>query len=171
MARKPNMYVQLDGPLFDTGMIRLFNGAVFAGIEEIADEADDIMMAQISAGGLVDTGALLRSVDIITKRSSQDVIGYAKIEPTDVWQGSVSVKKIGTKRSKYKTKGKYRKVGVYSVSTSTSTSRPPKTWLSKGIRSGKKLTKGYDIFARTATAVRRLDTQERVAKHIAEALN
>lgn len=168
--RKPNQYIELDGPLFDPGMIRLFNGAVYAGMAELADEADDIMAAQISAGGLVASGRLLRSVDIQTKRSSQDVIGYFKIEPTDVWQGSVSVRKTGTATRTTK-KGKRQRVNVYSVRSSTSASRPPKTWIAKGTRGGKKLTRGYDIFARTATAVRRLDHNRIIAGYIEKALN
>lgn len=85
MPRKPNQYVELEGPLFDPNVIRNFKQAVAEGIEELADEGQDVMMAQISAGGFVRTGQFLRSVDVVFTRSSQDVIGYAKVAPTAVW--------------------------------------------------------------------------------------
>ncbi|MBI5289698.1 MAG: hypothetical protein HY873_12065 [Chloroflexi bacterium] len=85
MSRKPNQFIELDGPLFDPNVVRNFKQAVAEGIEELADEGDDVMMAQISAGGFVRTGQFLRSVDVVFVRSSLDVIGYAKILPTAVW--------------------------------------------------------------------------------------
>jgi hypothetical protein len=169
MVRKASENVYLDGPLFEPDMIKKFRGAVYAGIAELADEADDIMAAQIEAGGLVASGRLLRSVDVALVQTGGE-IGYARIEPTDTWKGTTAVKRVGTKKTRTK-KGKLKSSGIYHVSTSTSTSRPPKIWLSKGTRSGKKLTKGFDIFARTATAVKNLDHNRIVAKYIAEALN
>ncbi len=88
MPRRPNPYIELDGPLFDPNVIRNFKQAVAEGIEELAEEGQDVMMAQISAGGFIRTGAFLRSVDVVFVRSSQDVIGYAKILPTATWPDS-----------------------------------------------------------------------------------
>lgn len=85
MARRASQYVELEGPLFDPDVIRRFKQAVAEGIEELADEGDDIMMSQIAAGGFVRTGQLLQSVDVVFVRRSRDVIGYAKILPTAVW--------------------------------------------------------------------------------------
>lgn len=171
MAPRRTQYIELSGPIFEDDVARKFNGAVYAGMEEIADEGDDIMAAQIAAGGFVDTGRLLRSVDILTKRSSQDVTGYFAITPTDTWKGSVSVTKTGTKSVKDKKTGKKKKVGTYSVAISTNDSRPTKTWLARGTRSGKKLRPGYDFYSRTATALRNMNPNDIVAPYIAEALN
>lgn len=85
MARRPNQYVELEGPLFDPDVIARFKDAVAEGIEELADEGDDVMMSQIAKGGFERTGQLLRSVDVVFVRRSRDVIGYAKILPTAVW--------------------------------------------------------------------------------------
>lgn len=84
MARRPSQYIELSGPLFEEDAIANFRQAVREGIEDLAEEADDIMASHIAAGGLIDTGRLLRSVDIIYIRTG-DQIGYAKIMPTDVW--------------------------------------------------------------------------------------
>ena len=65
-------------------MIRKFKDAVAEGIEELADEADDIMGSFILQSGHVDTGRLLRSVDVVYIRTG-GAIGYAKVLPTDVW--------------------------------------------------------------------------------------
>lgn len=136
MARRPTPYIELSGPLFELDVIKRFNGAVRWGIEELANEADDIMASHIAKGGLIDTGRLLRSVDVTLVRSG-DAVGYAKIMPTDVWP---------------------------------SPHRPTRTWIARGIRGGVKLRKQYDIFSRTATAVRRID-QGFIAERIAEVLN
>lgn len=171
MARRVSTYIELDGPLFEPSMIRKFNGAVYSGMEEIADEGDDIMASQIVAGGFVDTGRLLRSVDITTKRSSLDVTGYFVITPTDTWKGSVTVTKTGTTVKRNKRTGKMQRANVYSIGVSTNDSRPTKTWLAKGTRAGKKLRPGYDFYARTATALRNMNPQAKVAGYIYEALN
>ncbi len=166
MARRPTQYIEISGPLFESDVIRRFNDAVYSGMEEMADEGDDIMASQIAAGGMMDTGRLLRSVDIITKRASQDVIGYYAITPTDTWKGAVTLTKVGTKKGK---KGK--RVGVYHVGVVTNDSRPTKTWLAHGTRRGVRLRRGYNFYARTATALRRMDPHAIIAPYIAEALN
>lgn len=171
MARRVSTYVEVAGPLFDHDVARKLNGAVYTGMAEIADEGDDIMAAQIAAGGLVDTGRLLRSVDIMTKRSSLDVVGYYSITPTDTWQGSVAVTKIGETTKLHKRSGKMRAANVYNVSSSTNVSRPTKTWVSRGVRSGQKLRPGYDFYARTATALRRMDPNKVVLPYIVAALD
>lgn len=84
MARKGSQYIELSGPLFDDDAIAKFKDAVAWGIEELADEADDIMGSFIMQGGFVDTGRLLRSVDVDFIRTGGQ-IGYAKVLPTDVW--------------------------------------------------------------------------------------
>lgn len=84
MARKGSQYLELSGPLFDDDAIEKFKDAVAWGIEELADEADDIMGSFIMQGGFVDTGRLLRSVDADFIRTGGQ-IGYAKVLPTDVW--------------------------------------------------------------------------------------
>jgi len=84
MARRPSTYIELSGPLFADDAIAKFKDAVAEGIQDLAEEADDIMASHIAAGGLIDTGRLLRSVDIIRVRSGGN-IGYAYIAPTDVW--------------------------------------------------------------------------------------
>jgi len=85
MPRRPNQYIELDGPLFDPDIVQRFKDAVAEGIAELADEGDDIMGSQILAGGFRRTGQLLASVDVVYVRSSKAAIGYAKILPTDVW--------------------------------------------------------------------------------------
>ena len=47
MARRPNQYIELSGPLFEPTLIKGFNDAVSEGIQELADEADDIMASHI----------------------------------------------------------------------------------------------------------------------------
>lgn len=167
MARMITHYIEVSGPLFDPDIVRLFKGAVHAGIEDIADETDDIMVSQIVAGGMVETGALMRSVDIMLVRSSQDVIGYAAVAPTDTWRGSLAVRQTGTVKKTSKS-GKTRRVKVYSRSATTSagSNRPTHAWLIKGMRGGKKLRPGYNFYSRTATAVKRLDYNGMVGKHI-----
>ena len=174
MARS-RTYIELDGPLFEDDVLRRFKGAVFSGIEELADEADDIMASHIAAGGMVDTGRLLASVNIQSVRSSQDVIGYSVVTPTDTWQGSVTVRQTGSYIKTVKVgqsqRSVKRRVKTWSVSSTTTTSRPPRIWLTKGTRRGAKLRSGYDFYARTATAVRAMNHHAIVAKYIAEALN
>lgn len=136
MPRRPSQYIELSGPLFEDDVIARFKGAVAEGLQELADEADDIMASVIAAGGLIHTGRLLRSVDAQYIRTGTN-IGYAKIVPTDVWPEP---------------------------------DRPTRTWITRGMRSGIKLRRGYDIFSRTATRVRQID-QSFIADMIAEALN
>ena len=133
MARIQKQYIEIDGPLFDPDMVRRFKDAVAEGIEELADEADDIMASQILAGGFVRTRQFLESVDVVFIRSSPDVIGYAKILPTAVWPKP---------------------------------DRPTRTWIAYGQRRGVKLRGGFNIFARTATVLRRMQPEERIAKRV-----
>lgn len=167
MARMPTHYIEVSGPLFESHIVQLFKGAVHAGIADIADETDDIMMAQIVAGGMVDSGALMRSVDIMLVRSSMDVVGYAAVAPTDTWRGTLTIQQTGTVKKTNK-RGKTRRVKVYSRSATTSagSNRPTHAWLIKGMRGGKKLRPGYNFYSRTATAVKRLDYNGMVGKHI-----
>ncbi len=165
MARMPTHYIEVSGPLFESHIVQLFKGAVHAGIADIADETDDIMMAQIVAGGMVDSGALMRSVDIMLVRSSMDVVGYAAVAPTDTWRGSLTIQQTGTVKKKSKS-GKTRRVKTYSRSATSTGNRPTHAWLTRGVRGGKKLRRGYDFYARTATAVKRLDYNGMVGKHI-----
>lgn len=133
MARRPNQYIEFEGPLFDPDVIRRFKDAVAEGIEELADEGDDVMMAQIAKGGFVRTGQLLRSVDVVFVRRSRDVIGYAKILPTAVWPDP---------------------------------DRPTRTWIAHGVRRGVKMRRGFDIFTRTTTVLRRMQPAERIAARV-----
>lgn len=84
MARRPTPYIELSGPLFEPDAIDKFRDAVAEGIEDLADEADDIMVSFIAAGGFIHSGRLLRSVDVDYIRRP-GAIGYAKVWPTDVW--------------------------------------------------------------------------------------
>lgn len=84
--RKPNQYIELDGPLFDARMVRHFHDAVAEGMEEMADDGASILGAAISQRGFVRTGAFLRSIDTIGKRTNKDSsAGYMQIAVTDAW--------------------------------------------------------------------------------------
>lgn len=166
MARMATHYIEVSGPLFDSEMTRLFKGAVAQGIEDIADEADDIMVSHIVAGGMVVSGALMRSVDAVMVRSSQDVIGYATVTPTDTWGGVVTIRQTGTVKKTSAKTGKTRRVKTWAHTSFTSASRPTKTWLTKGTRNGKQLRRGYDFYRRTAQDVRRLAPHDMVLRRV-----
>lgn len=136
MPRRGNQYIELSGPIFGDDLERLAHDAIAEGIQELGDDAVGIMMSHIQAGGLIDTGRLLRSVDDPMIRTG-GAIGYVKVAPTAVWPEP---------------------------------DRPTRTWIARGVRSGKKLRKQYDIFSRTATRTRQID-QTFIANKLAEALN
>lgn len=163
------------GPIFDDNLAQVFKGGVFAGQVDLAEEADDIMAAQIAAAGLVDSGALLRSVDIKTVRSSENVTGYALIAPTDVWRGTLTISQAGW-RNKTSYVGpqrspRVRRVKSWNIRSSSSVNRPTFEWLRRGMRNQRKMRPAQDFITRTATAVRGLDINGIVGKRIAEALN
>lgn len=86
MPRRPNQYIELSGPLFDDDVIRKFNDAVADGMEELGDEGADILGASILQRGFVRTGAFLRSVETIAKRTDKDAsAGIVTVSVTDAY--------------------------------------------------------------------------------------
>ena len=84
MPKKPHQYIELSGPLFEDDAIRKLNDAVAEGMEELGDEGASILGAAISQRGFVKTGAFLRSIDTIAKRSDKDrSAGYVAVAVTD----------------------------------------------------------------------------------------
>ena len=162
MARKKSEYIELDGPLFDADMTEKVNDAVAEGIEELGEDAAEIMVSFISAAGFVASGAFISSTDSVFKRSGRGVVGFAKVTPTDTWSGSITLGHAGAT-----TKSGKAKLSVTSVSSGNN--RPPKTWLATGTRGGKKLRPGNNVWAKTATRVNAMKVQ-RIADKIAKAL-
>lgn len=170
MARRSSPYLELNGPVFDQNVHTLIINAAAAGLDELADDADDIMASHIAAGGLVDTGTLLRSVTTQFIRSSQANVGYVKVWPTATWTGSVTVRQTGFTWKQNRRTGSIRRIKTWSINATTQDNRPPGVWLKKGTRGGVKLTKGYDFAGRTATVLRSKNYQV-IGDRIAEALN
>ena len=80
--RRVNEFVEVDGPLFDEGVILRFKDALAAGMKELGEEGAGIMMGFIAAGGFERTGAFLHSVDSFVHRDNRKGAGWVKIWPT-----------------------------------------------------------------------------------------
>lgn len=170
MARPQSKYIELSGPLFADDMVKKFKGALFQGMGEIANEGEAIMVAAIYRGFPNGTGRTAKSVDATAVRKTDDVAGYYKITPTDMWNGTVTATKVGRKTVTNK-KGKKRRANVWAISHSGGQRRPTKIWLQKGIRRGVKLRVGHDFYAQTARALKAMDPTSMVAPYIERALN
>lgn len=168
--RRPSPYLELNGPVFDTDVQSIIIDAAAEGLDELADDADDVMASHIAAGGLVDTGELLQSVTADYIRSSRDVVGYVKVWPTATWTGTVTIRQTGFTWKQNRRTGSIRRIKTFDVRASTQDNRPPGVWLKKGTRGGVKLTRGYDFAGRTATVLRARNHQV-VGDRIAAALN
>jgi len=83
MVKKPNIYVEISGDLFEPNVVARLHDAIAQGLEDLGDESAGIMASVISRGGFVKTGAFLTSIDSIGKRTSGP--GYVSVAPTDVW--------------------------------------------------------------------------------------
>lgn len=167
--------VKVTGPLFQHNTAKVVTGAVFVGILDLAEEADDIMASHIARAGFVDSGELLRSVAIRPVRSSDVVTGYALVSPTATWKGTLAIRQTGT-RAKMSYVGpnrapRVRTIKQWDIRASSSLNRPTFEWLRRGVRNQRKLRPGYDFIGRTATVVRGLDVNGIVGKQVAGALN
>lgn len=176
MVRTQSKYIELSGPLFADDVKKRFKSALYEGMGEIAVEGEAIMVAAIYRGFPSGTGQTAKSVESMGVRKTDDVAGYYKITPTDMWKGTVTVTKVGRKTVVNK-KGKKRRANVWSVlavSDKLQTGekgRPTKIWLTKGIRRGVKLRTGHDFYAQTSRALKSLDPTSMVAPYIRRALD
>jgi hypothetical protein len=83
--RKVNQWLELEGEIFEPAMEEKVKDAIAEGIEHLGDEGAGIMMSAISAAGFVRTGATVRSVESVYKRSGSLVAGYATVAPRNMW--------------------------------------------------------------------------------------
>lgn len=87
MARKPSQYIELDGPLFEADMGLRVKDALAEGVEELGEDAAEIMVSLIARAGFVRTGAFISSTESIFKRRGRDEVGFARVTPSDSWKG------------------------------------------------------------------------------------
>jgi hypothetical protein len=81
--RRVREVIELSGPLFDPQAVRRFEDAVAAGIEEMAQLGEEILVGYIAQAGFIDTGAFVSSVGYEMHRERG--VGYAVVRPTAVW--------------------------------------------------------------------------------------
>lgn len=82
-VRKPNLYYELSGPVFDPQHALAFYRAVGDGIEELGEEGAEILQSFIHQAGLIDTGRLVSSVH--SEFTQTRGAGFAKVAPDAVW--------------------------------------------------------------------------------------
>lgn len=86
--RKPSLYYELSGPVFDPRNWVALNRAIGEGIQSLADEGVEILQSFIHQAGLIDSGRLVSSVH--SEYTQTRGAGFAKVLPA---QGAVWPKK------------------------------------------------------------------------------
>ena len=87
---KPRVYYELDktGPLFLPGAKKRVKEALAEGVEDVGDRGANLYHGFVIAGGFVETGAFAESIYSDFRRSGDDVVGYAKVQPLDAYPKS-----------------------------------------------------------------------------------
>ena len=83
MPRRPNQYIELDGPLFDPNVIANFKGAVSDGLGELAQDGAEILQSYIYQAGFIDSGHFVSDVEVVKVQTRG--IGYYKVAPFHQW--------------------------------------------------------------------------------------
>lgn len=123
MPPRKTEYIELSGPLFEPDVIDRFHDAVAEGIEDLAEQGEDILTQFVAQAGFIDTGSFISSIGVEVKRSRG--AGYATVRPTAVWpnpgrptrtwleRGTRKGAKLRTANRPFsKTKTRLRQVGV-----------------------------------------------------------
>jgi len=76
MARRPNQYVELDGPIFDKDVRKRVKGGIAQGIAALTELGEEIAVQYVHAS-FYDTGTFAANIKGTVKRSKG--AGYGKV--------------------------------------------------------------------------------------------
>jgi len=84
-GRKLSPYIEVSGPLFESGLVQDVKDAAWEGMKELGDEGVGIMMGFVEAGGFRRTGEFLRDIEAEEHRDKANAIGWIKLYPPHQW--------------------------------------------------------------------------------------